>query len=266
MAEGDLRVYDLASGRESRLTTDGATGDYAAWSPTGTEVAYTSSRGSTSQDVWTQPADGSSTVRQLTALEGNVHLDDWAPHGNTVTAHHHVPGESTNQLAVALDGADPEPEIWLEREFADSNAVFSPDGRYVAYVSAQTGQREIHIQPFPGQGAELTVSVGGGAEPAWAANGELFYLRPSDNTMIAIDVSTDPELVLGQPTELFVRSAPVGGGGPRARYTVTADGQRFLMSAAQLPSASAGASGDARTRVNVVFNWVEELKERVPVP
>lgn len=78
-----------------------------------------------------------------------------------MTAHHHVTGESTNQLAVGLEGADTEQEIWLEREFADSNAVFSPDGRYVAYVSEQTGQSEIHIQPFPGQGAELTVSVGG---------------------------------------------------------------------------------------------------------
>ena len=264
VTEGDLRVYDLDSGRETRLTTDGATETYAVWSPTGTEVAYTSSRGSTGQDVWTQPADGSGTARQLTALEGRVHMDDWAPDGRTVTAHHHG-SESNDQLVVSLDG-DIEPDRWLEREFRDTNAVFSPDGRYVAYVSEQTGQLEIHIQPFPGQGAEVTVSVGGGDEQAWAANGELFYRRPSDSTMIVIDVSTDPGLAIGPPTELFVRSAPVGGGGPRARYTVTADGNRFLMSAAQLPSGGAGPSGDARTRVNVVFNWVEELKERVPVP
>ena len=109
------------------------------------------------------------------------------------------------------------------------------------------------------------MSVGGGDEPAWAANGELFYRRPSDNVMIAIEISTDPELAIGSPTELFVRSPPIGTGGPRARYTVTADGQRFLMSAAQLPSAGATADG-ARARVNVVFNWTEELKERVPVP
>ena len=247
VAEGDLRVYDLASGRESRLTTDGATGTYAAWSPTGTEVAYTSSRGATSQDVWIQPADGSGTARQLTALEGRVHFDDWAPDGRTFTAHHHG-SESNDQLVVSLDAADTEPAVWLGRESTDTNAVFSPDGRYVAYVSDQTGQREIHIQPFPGPGAELTVSVGGGAEPAWAANGDLFYLRPSDSVMIAIEISTDPELAIGPPTELFVRSPPIGGGGPRARYTVTADGHRFLMNAAQLPSAGAGGRTHARER------------------
>ena len=263
VAEDDLRVYDLASGREIRLTTDGATGTYAVWSLNGTEVAYTSSRGATGQDIWTQPADGSGTARQLTALEGRVHVDDWAPDGRTVTAHHHG-SESIDQLVVSLDG-DMEPDRWLEREFRDSNAVFSPDGRYVAYVSEQTGQLEIHIQPFPGQGAEVTVSVGGGDEPAWAANGELFYRRPSDSTMIAIEVLTDPELAIGPPTELFVRGATVGGG-PRARYAVTVDGQRFLIGTAQLPSTGAATSGAARTRVNVVLNWTEELKERVPVP
>lgn len=83
--------------------------------------------------------------------------------------------------------------------------------------------------------------------------------------MIAIEVLTDPELAIGPPTELLVRGATVGGG-PRARYAVTADGQRFLIGTAQLPSTGAGTSGAARTRVNVVLNWTEELKDRVPVP
>ena len=110
-----------------------------------------------------------------------------------------------------------------------------------------------------------TVSVGGGEEPAWAPNGELFYRRPSDYAMMVVEVSTDPELTIGPAAELFAGGVRTSGGGQRARYAVTPDGQRFLMSGAVLPSAEAGAGGGAPARVNLVLNWFEELKRLVPV-
>ncbi len=261
LAEGDARIYDLASGRETRLTTDGAT-DYVGWTPSGAEVTYTSARGSQGGDVWIQPADGSGPPRQLTALDGSVHFDAWAPDGRTFAAHHHI-GGTTNQLMVAFDGEDAEPETWLEHEHSDSSAVFSPDARYVAHVSSQTGQTEIYIRPFPGPGGQTTVSVGGGREPVWAPTGELFYRRTRDYMMMVVEVSTDPVLTVGPPVELFAGRGPRGGS-PTARYTVTADGQRFLMSANLLPSGEAGAGSGQGPQVIVVQNWVEELKERVP--
>ena len=260
VADGDVRIYDLASGRESRLTTDGATGNYADWTPSGAEVTYTSVRGSHGEDIWIQPADGSGAARQLTALDGAVHFDAWAPDGRTFSAHHHA-GGAANQMIIPFGEADDEPETWLEQ---GNNAVFSPDGRYLAYVSSPTGQREIYIRPFPGPGGQTPVSVGGGEEPAWAASGELFYRRPDDYAMMVVEVSTDPVLIVGPPNELFAGSDRVGGGGPRARYAVTADGQRFLMSTALLASGEAGAGSGRRPKVIVVQNWVEELKERVP--
>ena len=264
VADGDAWIYDLASGRESRVTTDGQTGSYAGWTPSGAEVTYSSAGGSGGEmNIWIQPADGSGAARQLTALDGLVHFDNWAPDGRTFSAHHHV-GAGSNQLIVPFDEADVEPETWLEREFADSNAVFSPDGRYVAHVSAQTGQREIYIRPFPGPGGQETVSVGGGDEPAWASNGELFYRRPSDYAMMVVEVSTDPTLIVGQPRELF-RGTANPGGSPRARYAVTADGQRFLMRADLVVSGDTDAGGGVGPKVIVVQNWVEELKARVPV-
>ena len=263
VADGDAWIYDLASGRESPVTTDGLVNTYADWTPSGTEVAYSSSRGSRGENVWIQPADGSGTARQLTALDdGAVHLESWTPDGRTFAAHQHVSG-GTNLLMIPLDGADVESETWLEREFSDNGAVFSPDGRYVAHVSDQTGEREIYIRPFPGPGGQETVSVGGGDEPAWASNGELFYRRPSDYAMMVVEVSTDPTLTVGQPRELF-RGGVYLGGPPRAKYAVTADGQRFLMSADLV--ASPGREAGTSTKVVVVQNWVEELKARVPVP
>ena len=260
LAEGDARIYDLASGRESRLTTDGATA-YLGWTPSGNEVTYASSRGSV-QEIWIQPSDGSGEAQQLTALGGRVDFDAWAPDGRTFSAHHHV-GGTTNQLMVAFDGENADPETWLEHEHSDLSAVFSPDGSYVAHESSQTGQAEIYIRPFPGPGGQTTVSVGGGREPAWAPTGELFYRRPGDYMMMVVEVSTDPVLTVGPPVELFAGSGPRGGV-PTARYAVTADGQRFLMSAGLLPSGEMGAGSGRGPKVVVVQNWVEELKERVP--
>ena len=262
VADGDAWIYDLASGRESPVTTDGMVNTYADWTPSGTEVAYSSSRGSLGDNVWIQPADGSGTPRPLTALDGGVHLESWTPDGRTFAAHQHVTS-GVNLLMIPSDGADAEPETWLEREFADNGVVFSPDGRYVAHVSDQTGEREIYIRPFPGPGGQETVSVGGGDEPAWASNGELFFRRPSDYAMMVVEVSTDPTLTVGQPRELF-RGGVYPRGSARAKYAVTADGQRFLMSADLVapPRREAGAS----PKVVVVQNWVEELKARVPIP
>jgi hypothetical protein len=261
VADGDAWIYDLASGRETRVTSDGATDGYAGWTPDG-EVVYSSERGSGgATNVWIESADGSGEARQLTALDGRVHFDSWAPDGLTFSAHHHPTGPS-NQLMVPVDG---EPEPWLTREFSDGNAVFSPDGRYAALVSDQTGQREIVIRPLVGPVGQTPVSVGGGEEPAWAANGELFYRRPSDYAMMVVEVTTDPILDVGPPRELF-RGTVSPGGSPRARYSVTLDGQRFLMSGAHAASEDTGIESVSRQQINVVLNWDQELLERVPIP
>jgi hypothetical protein len=264
LAGGDAWIYDLPSGRQSRLTDDGAT-NYLGWAPSGQDITYTSSRGSVAGEIWIQPADGSGEARQLTALGGGrVDFDEWAPDGRTFSAHHHVPG-TTNQLMAAFDGDTAEIETWLEHEYRDLNAAFSPDGRFVAYISDQTGQWEIYIRPFPGPGGQTPVSVGGGREPLWAPTGELFYRRSSDYMMMGVEVSTDPVLTVGPLVELFRGRGDAASASPTRAYDVTADGQRFVMSTSLVASAEAGPEADRGGRIVVVQNWVEELKERVPV-
>lgn len=125
----------------------------------------------------------------------------------------------------------------------------------------RSGGREIHIRAFPGPSGSTTASVGGGIEPAWAANGELFYRRPDGYAMMVVDVSTEPELTVGRPEELFRGNFTGSMAGSQSRYSVTPDGQRFLMSSAQVASGEA----PARRKVIIIQNWVEELKQRVPV-
>ena len=257
-ADGDLWIYDVVSGRASRVTRDGES-VRGTWDSTGARVAYSSSRGG-SQQVWVEPADASGEPRQGTDLEGGrVHVDSWSRDGRTLVVHQHT-GGPIKLLTLPMDGATAEPAVFLEREFSTLGAVFSPDGRYVAYHSQETGQGEIYIRPYPGPGGQQTASVGGGQQPVWAANGELFYRDLTGERMLLVAVTTEPSLVVGTPRQLFQGRFYnlLPGGSPRPQYDVTADGQRFLMVEA--------GTAESRPQINVVLNWTQELLERVPVP
>jgi serine/threonine-protein kinase len=257
--DGDIWVYDIASGRSSRVTRDSSS-QMGVWDPSGSQVAYSSARRG-NLEAWVEPSDGSGQPRQLTNLGGQVHVDSWSPDGRTLTVHHHPPEGSVSILMLPIDQANPRPEVFLKGDFNAESAGFSRDEHYVAYVSQATGQREVYIRPYAKPGGQVTVSVGGGQEPVWAATGDLFYRSLTGERMFAVPVTTVPTLKLGTPVQLFQAPYYISPtGSPRAQYDVTADGRRFLMLA---PSPGTDPSV-ARPHVVVVENWFEELKARVP--
>jgi len=265
--DGDIWIYDLASGRSSRVTQDGSS-LMGVWAPSGAQVAYSSAK-SGNLEAWATSSDGSSQPRQITTLGGQVHVDSWSPDGRILTVHHHRPDattpmsarESRSIVTLAMDRADAKPEVFLEAKVTAEGANLSRDGRYVSYLSQESGQREIYIRPYPGPGGQVTVSVGGGQEPVWARNGDLFYRSVNGQRMFAVPVITAPTLKVGTSAELFQGMYYVSPtGSPRPQYDVTADGQRVLMLA---PSPNTNTSRP-RPRMVVVQNWTEELKRLVP--
>ncbi len=266
VAQGDVRIYDLATGRETRVTSDRSVGAYVEWVPGEQAVVYSSSRRGKGglMNVWLQPLDGSGRATQLTEMDGQMHVDSWAPDGRVLAAHRH-PGVSgaTELFQISNANGATVPRRLFESPSSASNAVFSPDGRFAAYVDQVSGQGELAIRPFPGPGPLTPVSVGGAREPAWARNGELFYRRLSDDMMMAVRVTTSPVLTVGPPIELF-RGSGSQAASPRAAYAVTADGQRFLLSGGRLGSGLMKDVVAARPKITIVLNWVEELKQRVP--
>jgi hypothetical protein len=141
--------------------------------------------------------------------------------------------------------------------------TFSPDGRWVAYVSNELGHDEVYVTPYPGPGGKFPVSTNGGTQPVWARNGELFYRNLT--RMMAVQIVTTPALRISQPEVLFEGDYESGPGGPRANanYDVTQDGKHFLMVAAD--SVSDSAEAPLGPQITVVLNWFRELQERVPV-
>jgi eukaryotic-like serine/threonine-protein kinase len=134
----------------------------------------------------------------------------------------------------------------------EGGAQFSPNGRWMAYASDESGQMQVYVRPYPGSDRKDQVSTQGGTQPLWNRNGrELFYRN--GNKMMVVDVTTSPNLVLSQPRQLFEQrysfftvTIP--------NYDISADGQRFVMVKDEFGSG----------RLNLVLNWTEELKRLVP--
>jgi serine/threonine-protein kinase len=159
--------------------------------------------------------------------------------------------------AVPSEAEGPRP--FLQTTFQESTPKFSPDGRWLAYMSDESGRQEIYVQPFPGPGGKWQISTEGGREPMWARNGELFYRN--GNQLMVVETRTQagsqPIFSAGTPRMLF-EGPYVATGTTATNYDVTADGQRFLM-VKRVAQESAAAN-----QFNVVLNWFEELKRRVP--
>ena len=178
----------------------------------------------------------------------------WSPDGQFL-AYIDVNPETSNDIWV-MRLKDRKAEPFLRTSFNESVPRFSPDSRYLLYVSNESGRFEVYVQPYPGPGGKWQVSTDGGTEPSWNRNGlEIFYR--SGNKMMAVDVSTHPGFSAGKPRTLFqgeYLQSPVTA----PNYDISPDGQKFLM---LKTTDSAQASP---TEIQIVLNWFEELKQRVP--
>jgi Tol biopolymer transport system component len=144
---------------------------------------------------------------------------------------------------------------FLRTPFNEGVPRFSPDGRWLAYISDESGRYEVYVQPYPGPGGKWPISTEGGTEPVWNPNGRELFYRSGDK-MMAVDITTQPGFGAGKPRMLFEGPyEPSWATNPN--YDVSADGQRFLM-------VKASEQEQASTQINVVQNWFEELKRRVP--
>jgi serine/threonine-protein kinase len=247
-------IYDMARGALTRLAFEGSINDSPVWSPDGSRIAVRSDRAGVNRVFW-QRADGSGGAEQLT--EGNVGElpRSFSPDGQMLAYQEVSPETRRNIWLLRLGDRTKQP--FLRTRATEGAARFSPDGRWIAYVSDESGRPEVYVQPLPPTTGKWQVSTDGGTEPVWNRNGRELVFRSGDRVMAA-DVSTQPTFSSGRPRMLFqgnyVRSEfPLTG----FAYDVSPDGQRFLM--------VEETGGNTAAQINVVLNWAEELKRRVPV-
>ena len=200
-------------------------------------------------------------AERLTTSENAQSPSSWSPDGQALAFFESPSGQAlqggNRDIWVLPMEGEREPEPYIQTPFDEGGAVFSPDGRRLAYASDESGRVEVYVQPFPTPGAKWQISAEGGMEPVWSRDGRELFYRNGDR-MMAVDITTEPSFSAGTPKMLFEVDFEEYGGVGRAEFDVTPDGQRFLMIKAVEPEQPV-------TKINVVLNWFEELQQRVPV-
>jgi len=247
----DIWIWDVTRQTLRRLTFEPDGDGMSVWTPDGRGIIYESGR---PPNLYRRAADGTGTVERLITSAMGQWPTAITPDG-TFLAGFDPPGLIF--VPLARDGARPAPVA--DMRFPGAFADFSPNGRYVAYQSSESGRVEIYVRPFPQvDGGRWQVSAAGGTRPVWAKNGrELFYLDAS-NAMTSVPVSlSGSTFSAGKPATVFETKYVQSN--PSRHYDVSADGQRFLM----IKDAPASPGAMPASMV-VVEHWVEELTRRVP--
>ena len=253
----NIWIGDLKRGTRTRLTLGMGASTDPIWTPDGQGVTYASTREQGAFALFTSPTDGSREPTRLTSGSDPTvpsSLGFWLRDGSGLVFH---AIKTSDDIGIWRKSSGAE-EMLLATPIAELEPSLSPDERFMAYVSDESGRREVYIRALSGAAHRVQVSSEGGDEPVWSPQGsELFYRRGAQ--MIAVPVSTASSVTLGKPSVLFEGRYDVDPfNGDATNYDVTRDGQRFVM---VRPAADSARS---LLQLNVVVNWYEELKRMAP--
>jgi eukaryotic-like serine/threonine-protein kinase len=266
----DVWVYDLQRGTRTRLTASGENG-FPVWTPDGSTVTYHAG----SSDQWTlfsRASDASNRAEPLLTMDraarggaspmanllpGSVPTlsgtnpqfpMSWSGDGKALAFTERKPS-AERDIWVMEKGSEPSP--FLVTPFDESAPAFAPDGRYLAYVSDESGRPEVYVQPYPGPGGRWLISTEGGTDPIWAAGGRELLYRSGDDIM-AVAVQTAPAFTAGSPRRVL--EARFEASEASRNFDVSRDGQRFVMVRSD--------ESAAPLQFHAVFNWLSELQRR----
>jgi serine/threonine-protein kinase len=270
----DIWIYDLQRGTRTRLTAGGASG-FPIWTPDGRSVTYHSE----SSNHWTlfrRAADGSSPAQPLLtmAMERREHENvsamatllpgtlpslsganpqfpmSWSGDGRVLAFTERKPS-AERDIWVVEQGSDPSP--FLVTSFDESAPAFARDGRFLAYVSDESGRPEVYVQPYPGPGGRWLISTDGGTDPVWSAGGRELFYRNGDEILM-VPVQTASAFVAGAPQRILEGRFEMSEAA--RNYDVSPDGQRFV-------TVRSDESGSP-LQFHAVLNWFAELQRRAP--
>ena len=253
----DIWLLEFSRGVFTRFTFDPKDDTEPVWSPDSRQIAFSSNRSGFYQ-IYRKDSAGAGQEEQLTSGLDNKVASDWSRDGRYLLYTERAPRNGNDLMALPLEG-ERKPMVVLQTPFNEGGGVFSPDGKWIAYQSDESGRYEVYVRAFslaaPAAGGKWQVSTQGGTRPRWRGDGkELFYLAQLDSgrsarmmaagiRMTATGVETDT------PRELFTLFASPGVASP---YDVTPDGQRFL--------AEELSAGTRLASLTVVINWQARLK------
>jgi serine/threonine protein kinase/Tol biopolymer transport system component len=245
----DLWLIDQQ--RETRFTFEPANEQSPVWSPDGSQIAFSSSR-SGSFDIYVKSSSGAGDQELLFQSNNSKGPNDWSMDGRFILFTE-LDAKTNSDLWVLPLFGDRKPFVFLQTPFFEGGGRFSPNGRWIAYSSNESGGNQVYVRPFPPAGGQWMVSTNGGSQPRWRSDDkELFYFA-ADRKLMAVDVKEDNgTLVFGSPKPLFEMRAVIQIPGS-SLYDATGDGQRFLV--------ITPVEESSPSPFTVVLNWTAGLKK-----
>jgi eukaryotic-like serine/threonine-protein kinase len=248
----NIWIMDVKRGTSTRFTFDPARDDFPAWSPDGKNIAFSSNRGG-QMDLYIKPSDGSGEEKLLLKTDEPKFVDRWTKDGRFLLFDSISQKTGRDLWALPMSG-EAKPVPLLQTQFLEGLARVSPDGKWLAYMSDESGAADVYVRPFApeggaGTGAKWLVSKGGGVRPMWRPDGkELYYVTQAAQIM-AVDIDTSKGFQAGTPRRLF----GVSIGALTNGLDLSPDGKSFLT--------VAPPNADRVIPFTVVLNWAADLKK-----
>jgi Tol biopolymer transport system component len=256
----DIWTRDLARGTDLRLTSDASGNMVPVWSPGGDRIVFRSNRGGHPGDIYQRKASGSGQDELLLSTPNYKTPMQWSRDGRFIAYSENDPASKWDLWLLSQGpnaASDRKPVPFLHTEFSENQGQISPDGRWMAYTSDESGTLEVYVRPFPAGEGKWKISVSGGEQPRWRGDGKEIFFVSVDGKLMAASVkevgAPQPSIEPGTPVPLFdthIVGTPIY---MASQYDVTADGKRFLV--------NTNRSSGSAPALTVVVNWEADLRK-----
>jgi Tol biopolymer transport system component len=261
----DVWVYEWERDTLTRLTFAGEENMFPTWTPDGQRIVYSSQEKGGAPNLWWIRADGAGAAQRLAESKSPQYADSWRPDGKVLAFDQLNPGTNSDIMTLSIEGDEKsgwkpgEPKPFVNSAFIEGLSAFSPDGRWLAYTSNESGSAEVYVRPFPGPGGKWQVSTGSGFMPKWSRNGkELFYRTEDSKIMVVTYTATGDSFHAVKPQPWSPGRFTDRGLG-EYNFDLHPDGKRFAV----LKTPGTGQTTTVN-KVSFIFNFFDEISRKVP--
>ncbi len=260
----DIWVYEWERDTLTRLTFEGANNTNPVWTPDGQRIVYSSQENGGTYNLWWIRSDGAGDAQRLAEGKNSQYARSWRPDGKVLAFFQQNPGNGSDIMTLPIEGDEKsgwksgEPKPFLSSRTREEVPAFSPDGRWLAYHSTESGRFEVYVRPFPGPGGKWQISIGGGVTPEWSRNGEELFYRTLDSKIMVVTYTASGDSFHADKPQLW-SPGQFTDRGANFNFDLHPDGKRFaVLKAAGTEQAA------AVNNVSFIFNFFDELQRRVP--
>ena len=261
----DIWLYDWERDALTRLTFAGVQNVEPVWTPDGTRIVYSSQEKDGTINLWWMRADGAGDAQRLTESKSSQYARSWLPDGKVLAFHQYNTDTNWDIMTLPIEGNEKsgwkpgEPKPFVNSAFLEREPAFSPDGRWLAYHSNETGVLEVYVRPFPGPGGKWQISNGGGVAPKWSRDSkELFYRTTTNSKIIVVTYTASGDSFHAGKPQLW-SPGEFTDRGTTYNFDLHPDGKRFAV----LKTPGTDKTSPVN-KVSFIFNFFDELRSKFP--